>query len=299
MRIVIMDTGRGTNRATIDLWRERLSLEPDDTISLLTWQPPAEPLPVAEHLVFGPRFEPARREPRRSQTRFDIFDDADISDADMRADASTSEGSADDVDQSAEASLGDIELSEQMSEQMTDASIRRSPEADTTKSDAADASDAAADAAQDASHAAQDASDKAAGSRLTHLPWNHPARLKQAARWRLGKARRSARTLTRGVTRRGKNYVRHSDSAPARLAKRAVRLRGDGVATSFALSAMRSTDAAELFGGADVVVPVDARSQRAAWVLAQKIDGPDVVVTYPAAARVIAARRQGASGSRR
>lgn len=296
MRIVIMDTGRGTNRATIDLWRERLSLEPDDTISLLTWQPPAEPLPVAEHLVFGPRFEPARREPRRSQTRFDIFDDADISDADMRADASTSQGSADDVDQAAEASLGDIELSEQMSEQMTDASVRRSPEIATPEADASDAAVDAAAAAQDDAAAAQD---KAAGSRLTHLPWNHPARLKQAARWRLGKARRNARTLTRGVTRRGKNYVRHSDSAPARLAKRAVRLRGDGVATSFALSAMRSTDAAELFGAADVVVPVDARSQRAAWVLAQKIDGPDVVVTYPAAARVIAARRQGASGSRR
>ena len=48
-----------------------------------------------------------------------------------------------------------------------------------------------------------------------------------------------------------------------------------------------SRRAARLFGGADVVVPVDALSTRAAWLLARREPRPDVVVTFQAAERVM------------
>ena len=78
---------------------------------------------------------------------------------------------------------------------------------------------------------------------------------------------------------------------PMSAVRTAFRRRGSGIPNEFAMSVLTSRRAARLFGGADVVVPVDALSTRAAWLLARREPRPDVIVTFQAAERVIAQRR--------
>lgn len=278
MKVVFMDTGRGNHRGVIEGWRTKLELRGDDSVSLLSWQPPREPLPVVEHLVFGPRLDPRRKEPRRSETAYDLFHDADIDSSAMRREdaklppkdsaAEKQAQESDAVSGEAESSLGEADLAEQMPETVLG-------------SDALDPEAFAGD---------EEFDEAVAGSvraRATTLPVYHPTRLRKAALWRANRVRITARNGYRGVKRR----VRASDSRPARVAQTLMGATSDGIATQFALSVARSDMAAEVFRGADLVMPMDSRSQRAAWVLAHRIDGPAVVVGFPAGIRALDARR--------
>lgn len=66
-----------------------------------------------------------------------------------------------------------------------------------------------------------------------------------------------------------------------------------GLATHFALGCSQSAAVRRAVAGADLVVALDQNSHRAAWLLARRIAGPEVVVGIPAAARIVALDRDG------
>ncbi len=79
------------------------------------------------------------------------------------------------------------------------------------------------------------------------------------------------------------------DSLPGRVITKATR--GRGISTRFGLAAATSRRVRALFRGMDLAVPMDTGSHKAAWLLARREAGPDVVVSPDAAARRLAARR--------
>lgn len=290
MKILFMDTGRGTHRAAIDNWRSQLSLEPDDTVSMLSWNVPREPLPLVEHLVFGPKLRPLHSEPRRCRTAFGLFDDSDIGLSEIRkADARRRP----DESSPSDPGLSEEQLATQLTEQTAGEKVTGHP--DSSAADAAPEPEPPADPV--AEHLVLDGEDFLGDEEFDDavlarrrrnvtaaMPVYHPTRLRQAAKWRVNKARLFGR---RGVNK-VKRELKQSDLAPVKAAQKVA---GDGVAVQYALAASRSEHAKRLFAEADVVVPLDYRSQRAAWVLAQQVPGPDVIVGLPAASRVIAERR--------
>ena len=64
-----------------------------------------------------------------------------------------------------------------------------------------------------------------------------------------------------------------------------------GPSARFALTTMRARNVQAVVADADVVVALDANAHRAAWLLARRHAGPDVVVGTAAGRRVISARR--------
>ncbi|GAB47076.1 hypothetical protein [Mobilicoccus pelagius] len=123
-------------------------------------------------------------------------------------------------------------------------------------------------------------------SPLAALPRTHPRRVLAAVGRRTGR-------LTRPVTRRVFARTGHpldvvSSSAPLGQAlRRRLAVKSDGVATDFSIAVARSQEAAALTTWADVLVPVDLRSRKAAWVLARRVAGPAVPSDVTAAARVV------------
>ena len=65
MKVVLLDTGRGRNVASVDLWRTQLELEEGDELALISWNHPKLALPVVDQLVFGPTLQWNRPEPAR------------------------------------------------------------------------------------------------------------------------------------------------------------------------------------------------------------------------------------------
>lgn len=301
MKIVLMDTGRGNHVEVVQTWREKLGLRPEDTISLLSWQPPREPLPVLHHLVFGPVIQLRTAEPRHSRTLFDLPEmPADIDASDMPgaqiADDRAEPDAGDAADPgAAEASLGEADLAGQLSEQQVDHDLGledavAGPGDDTTAD--AEVGPSSAELLGDETFLGDEAFDDEIAERrrsntTAHLPLTDPKRVRQAVKWRANRARLRGRRVYRGARRR----LRASDQRAARVARRLLGVGNSQIANSFALALSRSREAAGLFSGADVVVPMDARSQRGAWVLARRHEGPDVVVGFPAAVRAIERRR--------
>lgn len=307
MKIVFMDTGRGTHRVAIDAWRAKLALEPDDTVSMLSWNVPREPLPISEHLVFGPKLRPLHTEPRRCRTAFGLFDDSDVSLSELRrADAQTPP----EANSTREPGLDEEDLATQLTEQTADQRATGHPQMPSAGDDApaAELGDQA-EAAVKQEPVPEVAADpvveflildgedflgdeefdeavlaRRQRNRTAAMPLYHPTRLRQAAKWRLNKAR----LLTKRARAKVRRELKNSNAGPVQVA---ARLTGDGVSVQFAAAAARSQHAKRVIGEADVVVPLDYRSQRAAWVLAQQVPGPDVIVGLPAASRVIAQRR--------
>lgn len=307
MKIVFMDTGRGTHRGAIDAWRAKLALEPDDTVSMLSWNVPREPLPIGEHLVFGPKFRPLHAEPRRCRTAFGLFDDSDVSLSELRrADAQTPP----EEDSTREPGLAEEELATQLTEQTADELATGHPHTPSASNHALGAPQTGtAQVATEQEPVPEVAVDpveqflildgedflgdeefdeavlaRRERNRTAAMPLYHPTRLRQAAKWRLNKAR----LLTTRARAKARRELKDSNAVPVQVA---ARLASDGISVQFAAAAARSQHAKRVFGEADVVVPLDYRSQRAAWVLAQQVPGPDVIVGLPAASRVIAQRR--------
>lgn len=307
MKIVFMDTGRGTHRGAINAWRAKLALEPDDTVSMLSWNVPREPLPIGEHLVFGPKLRPLHTEPRRCRTAFGLFDDSDVSLSELRrADNQRPQ----EANSTREPGLAEEELATQLTEQNADEKATGAPHAPSAGNDTTGAEEVVqAEAVVEQDPAPEVSADpvdeflilegedflgdeefdeavlaRRQRNRTAAMPVYHPARLQQAAKWRLNRAR----LLTKRAKAKMRRELKNSNTAPVQVA---ARLASDSVSAQFAAAAARSHHAKRVFGESDVVVPLDYRSQRAAWVLAQQVPGPDVIVGLPAASRVIAERR--------
>jgi hypothetical protein len=109
-----------------------------------------------------------------------------------------------------------------------------------------------------------------------------PASVAHALRWRANRAR-----LT---VRRHPTIVRVIGSTKLRRARKAVI--PDTLASRYAAACLASREVNELVAQADVVVAMDAHTHRAAWLLARRHPGPDVVVGLAAAQRSLAARAE-------
>ncbi len=270
MRVLILDCGRGINPAKVATWHDKLGLRPEDDVALLSWHKPAERLPLVAHLVAGPSLT-LGREPVPHPTA----PPAAARFAETETETKT-ETEAEIEAVAAEPDLG----GEEMSEQLTDPA-RLAP------TDAAPPASGGAGSTGSTGAADETAVD-APASDVSALPRTHPRRLAHGLGWRLRRGRLVARRVTRssaGLT-----------ELPSHVVRTAFRRRGSGIPNEFAVSVLASRRAARLFGGADVVVPVDALSTRAAWLLARREPRPDVIVTFQAAERVIAQRRaEGAS----
>lgn len=331
MRILILDAGRGIGGAKVSTWRERLGLEPGDDVALLSWHTPAEPLPLVAHLVAGPALH-LGAEPRRVQTRSEaVADGAAVGSADDAGRRAAGRPGAAEGDENAapgarsqtgpdtereqrglepgatspsdgspvvelpvvelpEVELPEVELplddsqgDEEISEQFAGRDALAVTDADVAE-ELRDQEQLAADAQAEADLAVN------AAARVAQLPKQHPRRLAHGLRWRTNRVRLQVRGSYRRGTRRAQHVTAH---APSRAVRSLLRMRGSGLSNEFALAVARSRKAADLFAGADVVVPVDDISKRAAWVLAQREAGPHVVVTFHAAARRIAQVRSG------
>jgi len=123
-----------------------------------------------------------------------------------------------------------------------------------------------------------------------HLPIIHPRRLRRAVAWRIRRLKRTARTQVR--------QARKHAQAPSALgvvrkhpALRHVRRRLTlSVSLSYAATCLRSEKVHAMARDSDLVVALDAASQRGAWTLAQRVQGPAIVVGVPAAKQVLERR---------
>lgn len=309
MRILIMDAGRGTTGTKVGLWRDKLGLLPQDDVALLSWHPPKEPLPVVAHLVAGPAFH-LGREPRRWRT-------ASPAQAERAREQAAAAEHADPHDQLAqipEPGQPVDEISEQFADEEALAVTDRAgaqvdsqteeieetagpePEAAAPLPDASAcatsgfATSGAPGMAADRASAVQNSvtSQAPERSRPARLPRTDPRRLLHGLRWRANKVRMAARSQYR----RGRSRMRKADEPASRAVRSVLRMHGSGIPNEFALAVAGSKDAARLFDDADVVVPVDDLTPRAAWLLAHRCPHPEVIHTFHAAKRVIAARRR-------
>lgn len=320
MKIVLLDTGRGVNPDTIRMWRENLQLTDDDTVALMAWQPPREPLPVTEHYVFGPRLELRNTEPRHVQPAGDIIGGHDIdanslasgdeSDTANAVNMDNSDSDPDNAEIGGEDSpMSESDLAGQLPEAVADTgdhsarweSREYGDDADDDAHDASHGSDAevtaedavdrlvatSGDASAEATPVAGPKRTNAAHLKVAHLPRTDPARLKHALTWRVNKATKVGKRAVGSAKRR----LKSGTNPVAKAAQQAIATRNGSIATQFAIALARSSEAAALFREADLVFPVDARSQRGAWLLARANEGPDVMVGYPAAIRALERRR--------
>lgn len=209
MRVVILTSGRGTRNTAIDKWREDLKLEADDVLSMISWQPAAEPLELGRHLVLGPSLR--------------------------AADGTWQKVAATPV----------------------------APPAPIADQPAAPASAPATPTVSAAPAAPRRAA-------ISNTGGGSPVRRV------VNKGRRVLKKIKGRVPTRVK-------ALPGKVLRKIKAKMGLNL--QFATAAARSSRAVELFRDADLVVPLDARSQQAAWVLAKRVDGPRVVVGFPAANR--------------
>lgn len=213
MKVVLVDTGRGRNLASVELWRSQLQLEDGDDLALLSWNHPRVALPVVDQLVFGPTLDWGRPEPVRPNVTVP----------------------------------------------------RRVPGPVGT---------------------------------TAHLSRTDPRRVAAALRRRTRRLTRAASRRLTPITRRLPQPLASPMSALSSSSPLGVRLRSalgvrsDGVPTDFAIAVARSAQAAELASWADVVVPFDARSRKAAWVLAKRVSTHEAPMDMTTAVKIIEARRR-------
>lgn len=252
MKVLVLDTGRGIGTPKVELWREHLALAADDQLDLVSWFPPREALPLRRHLVCGPVLRLGS-----APVEWAV---AAVSPA-----LAASEPSGIDAQLETEA-LG---ASEPTTEQ--------------------DADDAYVEAADRGGPGQPEVAEPATPTAL--LPLHHPRRLRQAVRWRARRDLRRARRLGSRVRKRAQKRISQARHLPDRAARSLLHRSGDGIAGGYVLATYGSRQVHDLFREADVVLPVDARSQKAAWLLARRHAGPEVLVTLPAAKRALDARR--------
>jgi hypothetical protein len=292
MKVLVMDTGRGIGDEKVATWRAHLGLEAVDQLILVSWFPPRAkaPLPLTAHLVCGPVLR-LGQEPVRWQVR--SGDEA--RDEDRRSSPASGTdvaGAADEATTDDVGGLGTSELDEQLTEQVAGAS--QAAAADEEAPQVGDARPRHSELSQPEGVALPVDAPAAKGSatNLSHLPVHHPRRVRQALRWRRKWAQRRARRLVSRQVRRVRSLTDGTRHLPSTVVSSSLRPRKDAISWEFTLAATSSRTVNAVFATADVVVPVDQRSQKAAWILARRHAAPEVIVTLPAAARAVASRRE-------
>lgn len=297
MRVLVLDTGRGIGSDKVATWRSQLSLEDADELVLVSWFPPALPLPLSRHLVCGPVLR-LGNEPADWPLQT-VGPDREELPATGQAEGGDSWGVADEAGNDSSGGLNAVDLDEQLTEQEADPSQAAAADREPWLGDGADGAAGAGELGPEENGATSTPdAPSVLPTNLSHLPVYDPRRVRQAVRWRRKWAQRRASRFASRQVRRAKKLgsgARHPGDAARRLPSTVVstglRHRKDRIAWEFALASVRSRTVNDMVGTADVLVPVDARSQRAAWLLARRHGGPDVVVTLAAAARAVAARR--------
>jgi len=257
VKIIFLSTGGGLRPEFIDELRTKLGLADSDVVSLVSWQQARTPLPVNRHLVLGPhlRFVGDLATPQGVQARPELTPAA-----------------VEDVPAAGEAPV-----------------VSKAP----AGSEVAAAGEATAGSKVPAvpelaapRRPADEADDHTSAARATQqVPVSIPHRVRKAVAWRARRLRRAAR-LKRAVPLRfatsGLNRVRRHPKF------RKVRGRlSPSVSLGFAATCLRARRVHDLMGDSDLVIALDAASHRGAWILAQKVPGPDVVIGLPAATRLL------------
>lgn len=262
MKILLLETGRGTRDVAIAKWRAAMELHPDDQVSLLSWQVPPKELPVRAQLYLGPR---ARMHGKRRSRLLDTLDERAVPTFDDATSTANEPEIAGESANEREQDLSGVEP-----EAVAHHATGRGAAEEQT---GATAEHAVLDA-EDPSVAAESVED---GDCFQDLgPLLSRRRLKAAARWRA----RKAYLVGRAAYRRGRAVVILS---PHPAAKRARFVLNTATSLRLAGTALSSPHARRLFAEADLVVPLDARSMRTAWILARRIHGPAVLAGLPAA----------------
>lgn len=126
------------------------------------------------------------------------------------------------------------------------------------------------------------------------LPTLHPRRMKQAVAWRIRRLKRAERIRRLERAKRTQASSRLTGIRTHPLFRKVRNRLSPGVSLGFAASCLRASMVHDLIRDADLVVALDAASQRGAWTLAQRVSGPEVVIGIPAAKYVIDHRQESA-----
>ncbi|KGN32407.1 hypothetical protein N802_18755 [Knoellia sinensis KCTC 19936] len=268
MRVMIIDSGRGHHAGLVDSLRDELGLDPLDEVVWVARELPKEPLPVVAHLVTRPRMGVLQRT-LRIETLLDGPDaQVDVDAATLRRVArrdDDDDAEAKDIDASEdELGVPTEQLEEQLPESMQEHEHH--------------------DATPGASPEAVPASVAPASTPL-------PERVVAAARWRSNAVRLKARDTYRRGKASAKRRINSSEVTPVVVTRDAIKKVLPNVGTKFGYTTATSRNAIELAATCDVVFSHDARSHKAAWLLAQRTPHPDVVVGINAARRAVAGRR--------
>jgi len=255
VKIIFLSTGRGMRPQVIQELREKLSLRDSDVVCLVSWHPPRNPLPVDRHLVLGPVLRLAG-------------DLATVHRVQRRPELFAA---ADEKLRVAAASNPTAPA------QPAHAADPASPADPASRTDAT--SPAAASSPTSASGAP-----RATG--VTHLPVFDPRRVRKAIAWRARRLKKAARTRTPSAVAGVRGHP---------LFRKARNRLSPGVSLGFASSCLRSGKVHAMARDTDLVVALDAASHRGAWTLAQRVQGPHIVIGIPAAQHILEQRDAPAS----
>lgn len=142
-------------------------------------------------------------------------------------------------------------------------------------------------AAVDASDDDEGDDDGSASTGTSTAPAPLPRRLAHGVAWRARRVRFAVRDNPKVSRVRNSTKVRKVTNA----------FLPGGVSARYALNTVRAREVRAALDRADVVVALDSHTHRAAWLLARRHSGPDVVVGTAAGRRVIAARRTGSTST--
>lgn len=257
MKVMVVDSGRGSNTGQVHQLREDLGLLEDDVLYWLSWNLPSEPLPVEQHLVLGPNLRHLGVA-RQCETASGARPGEDIHRADM-----TDQGAS--VD---EADLVDEQLEEQL------------PESVQPHHHAEDAPPVAAGPAHVSGTALRHSRAQPAPSRSTGLAY----------------VMKGTRNVLRRNWRPLKTWLVTNERRPVQIAVGVAQAVYPGADDRFGLAAYRSRAVARLAEDCDVILSHDTRSQAATWLIGRKVPGPALVTGVAAARRVVAERRAAGRG---
>jgi hypothetical protein len=256
VKIIFLSTGRGMRPEVIQDLREKLSLRSSDVVCLVSWHPPRHPLPVDRHLVLGPELRLAGdlATVHRVQRRPELFAAADES----------------------------LRVEKLRVTTPSSPTAPADPTGSASPTDPASPTDAASPAGTSSPPRTAGAP-RAAG--VSDLPVYDPRRVRKAIAWRARRLKKAARTHTPSAVPAVRAHP---------LFRKARNWLSPGVSLGFAASCLRSGKVHAMARDTDLVVALDAASHRGAWTLAQRIEGPHVVIGIPAAQHILKQRDESA-----
>ena len=257
MKVILLATGRGLRLEYINQTRGNLGLRDSDVVCLASWHRPRNPLPVNRHLVIGPHLR-------------------------LKGDLATVQR----VQRTP--ALFPPAVERLAVETPTDPASPDPASPDPASPDPASPDPASPDPTSPDPTSPDPTNPGPRKSTTAHLPLLHPRRMRKAVTWRIRRLRKTARTQA----------ASRLAGARAHPGFRKVRNRlAPSVSIGFAASCLRAGKVHDMVRDADLVVALDAASQRGAWTLAKKVPGPHVVIGIPAAKRIIEQHQESAEKS--